>query len=128
MGDDVHLAARVAGDEHAAEALDELRNHLFERFVLVGNSSRRGGGEVGFARLAENGSQRFEGIDAVERSQERKHDIAVVDGIGDRRRKGPPEGVQVLLIERHHDRSPLAGARRLCCRSYRPREPPRRPR
>src|SRR5262245_6837265 len=101
MSDNVHLAAGVAEDDQAIEAVDKFGNHFFQRSADVTEPSLRSGSVVRFARGAEYRGLRLEGVDAVERFDQRKYDVAIVHWVGDRRGERIAKGGEQVVVARH---------------------------
>ena len=106
MGDHVHLAR---GWPPMSMPSRQCTSCGITCSSVLDSSDKSGsgrGGIVGLARRAENRGLRLQGIDLVERPQQREDDVAVVDGIGDGRRKRLPKRRHKFVIPRHHSRTP----------------------
>ena len=85
-------------DEHALQVADQLGDDRFERAAALVDACPRGRLVVGLGGRAQDRRLRLQRVDLVERPQDRKHDVAVVDRIGDRLRKRLAKRFEQLLI------------------------------
>jgi hypothetical protein len=105
MGDDVDLAARVSPDEHPLQAANEFGQHFLDSAAFWCEARRSRRFEIDFRWRTQNRRLRLEGIDLIERPQEREDNVAIVDRIAHRRRERLPQLLEPFLILRIVHRS-----------------------
>ncbi len=81
----------MSPNEQAVQVLNQLRDHLLKRLASRLDARQPGRLIIGLAGGAENRGLRLQGIDLLERPQDRKHEIGVVNRVRDRLGKGLPE-------------------------------------
>src|SRR4029079_5815797 len=91
-------AARVSPNEHALQVADELRNDRLERAAVLLEPPVAGQLIIGLGGLAQDRRLRLEGVNLIERAQDREHHIPVVDGVGNGGRKGLAKLMYEFLI------------------------------
>ena len=92
----------MAPDEHPFQVPHQLRDDLFERSALAIEAGLARRLVVRVDRRAQDRRLRLEVVDLVEGPQDREHEVGVVDRIGNRLRKLPPQAFEDFVIVRRH--------------------------